>query len=199
MGVPPQRLAKLTVRQVHAMLEAGILADGDPVELIDGLLLHKDRSATGADPMTIGPRHNLAVSLLAALTSELASRDCFMQTQGPITLSPKDEPEPDGAVLRGNPRDYTEALPTAADASCVIEVADSSLEFDRGDKLTAYARAAIPQYLIVNLRDGVLESHEEPDASSGSYCRVSILRAGDQLTLLLPAGELSLNVARLLP
>lgn len=57
MRPPAERIARLTVQQVRAMLAAGILDEGAPLELIGGVLLRKDRAATGDDPMTIGPRH----------------------------------------------------------------------------------------------------------------------------------------------
>lgn len=156
-GAALQRVARLTVEQVHAMLEAGIVREGEPIELIDGLLLHKDRSAKGEDPMTIGRRHNLVVKLLGRLDAELTAQGCHMQTQGPVSIPPHDEPEPDGAVLHGEPRDYTDRLPEARDVASVIEVADASLPYDRTRKLALNARAGIPQYVIVNLQDDVVE------------------------------------------
>lgn len=96
------RFVRLRVEQLHAMLEAGILVDGEPLELLDGLLVYKDRSAVGEDSMTIGKRHNLAVKLLAALDREVEP-DHHMQTQGPIAcFLPNDEPEPDGAICVGS-------------------------------------------------------------------------------------------------
>ena len=66
-AVSEPRVARLTVAQVHAMMKAGILREGEPIELIDGLLVYKDRSTTGQDPMTIGEKHNLVIKLLARL------------------------------------------------------------------------------------------------------------------------------------
>lgn len=196
----PPRIARLTVEQVESMLAAGILPDGAPVELIDGVLVYKDRSDGGGDPMTIGKRHNLAVQLLKELDVELAERGCSMQTQGPLRLPPHDEPEPDGAVLRGRPRDFAERLPGAADVDAVIEVADSSLEYDRTTKLAMYARAAIAQYIIVDLRHDYVEVYERPAADEGRYESVAVLRRGE--TLAIRAGDqppLAIEVARLLP
>src|SRR5262245_41747795 len=127
MGAPaipvPTRIARLTTEQVHAMLRAGILQDGQPLELIDGVLLYKDRSERGGDPMTIGEKHNRAVQLLSLPATELLAHGAYVQTQGPIQLSDQDEPEPDGAVITGHPRDP--GIPTAAKTNAVIEVADS--------------------------------------------------------------------------
>jgi Uma2 family endonuclease len=180
------------------MMEAGILREGEPIELIDGLLVYKDRSAQGDDPMTIGKKHNLVIKLLAELDRELERLGCHMQTQGPVTLSSHDEPEPDALVLRGRPRAYAERLPTAEDAEAVIEVADSSLEADRGRKLELYARARSPQYLIVNLRDSVIEVHDTPVGNG--YSRTTIVREGGRLSLRAGADRvLEVEAAQILP
>ena len=104
------RVAPLTVVQVHSMVSAGILREGEPLELIDGVLVYKDRSDYEEDPMTVGKRQNLVVKLLARLDAELAQLGRHMQTQGPLSIPPHDEPEPDGVVLRGEPRDYADRL-----------------------------------------------------------------------------------------
>lgn len=193
-------VVRLTTRQVHAMVEAGILREGEPIELIDGLLVRKDRSARGADPMTIGEKHNLVVKLLARLDAELVELGCHMQTQGPLTLGEHDEPEPDGAVLRGEPRDYLERLPAAGDARAVIEVADSSLEVDRTRKLALYARAGIEQYVVVNLREHRLEVHEAPAPTEQRYQRTTVLGPGDELSLRTGADSaLVIEASRILP
>lgn len=181
------------------MLEVGILQDGEPIELIDGVLVCKDRSARGEDPMTIGKRHNLVVKLLAQLDVELASRGSHMQTQGPLRIPPYDEPEPDGAVLRGTARTYAERLPGAVDAAAVIDVADASLEHDRGKKLALYARAGIAQYVIVNLRDASVEVYEHPLAEESRYGEQTVLRAGEVLRLRTGELPLDIDVSRILP
>lgn len=181
------------------MIETGILRDGEPIELIDGVLVYKDRSAYGEDPLTIGKRHNLVVKLLARLDAELAPRGFHMQTQGPLRLPPHDEPEPDGAILRGEPRAYTDRLPGAADAAYVFEVADASLETDRTKKLALYARAGIPRYVIVNLRDACLELYERPEPVEERYGEVSVLRSGQTLSIDLGSERVEVEVARLLP
>jgi Uma2 family endonuclease len=199
-AIATDRIARLTVEQVHAMLEQGILEEGAPIELIDGVLVYKDRSEQGTDPMTIGKRHALAVKLLGHLDPELTARGCHMQTQGPLSFPPTNEPEPDGAVLRGHARDYTERLPTAADALSVIEVSDASLATDRGDKLAMYARANIAQYVIVNLRQSCIEVHEKPAPQDGRYEQVRVFRAGDPFSLRVgDTARLAIDPARLLP
>ena len=194
------RIARFTVDQVEGMLEAGILPDGAPIELIDGVLVYKDRSDSGEDPMTIGKKHNLAVQLLKELDPELRSRGASMQTQGPVRIRPHDEPEPDGAILRGQPRDYAERVPDAADVYGVIEVSDSSLEYDRTTKLAMYARAAIAQYVIIDLRHDCVEVHERPARSEARYESLTVLRRGDVIAFCAGSGpRLEVDIARLLP
>jgi Uma2 family endonuclease len=179
------RIAPLTVEQVHAMLENGILRDGDAIELIGGMLVYKDRSARGEDPMTIGKNHALAVKQVARLDREVERHGCHMQTQQPVTIAPYDEPEPDGAIVRGSIEEYRSRLPSAADVECVIEVADSSIEQDRGRKRALYARAGIPQYVIVNLCDDCIEVYEKP--GEGQYTEASMRRRGERVELRVGA------------
>jgi hypothetical protein len=186
--VAEARIARLTVDQVHAMIKAGIVHEGAAIELIDGVLVHKDRSASGEDPVSIGKDHRLVVSLLGELDADLAQRGSHMQTQNPLSLSPYDEPEPDGAILRGRPRAYTDRVPGAADVGSVIEVADSSLAYDRKTKLALYARAGIAQHIVVNLSGRCIELYEQP-RSDGSYQQIVVRRAGETVGLRLPDGE----------
>jgi hypothetical protein len=138
------------------------------------------------------------IKLLARLDPALTALGCHMQTQGPLRLSAKDEPEPDGVVLRGGPRDYADRIPEAADAFSVIEIADSSLEHDRTTKAALYASANIAQYVVINLRTGAIEVHEAPKA--GTYTRVRILTQGEALELRASATTtLSVPSADVLP
>ncbi|MBI3271823.1 MAG: Uma2 family endonuclease [Planctomycetes bacterium] len=197
---PSPRSGQITVDEYHQMLEAGILHDADPIELLDGLLVHKDRSGRGEDPLSIGKEHNLAVQGLVHLNPGLGVRGCHMQIQGPLSLPPHDEPEPDGAILRGLPRDYADRLPGAADVLCVLEVADSSLLQDRTRKMNLYARFGIPQYVLVNLVDARLEVFERPVLAEGRYASSQLLEGPDRVLLLVAdGGRLELPARELLP
>lgn len=196
---PEPRLARLTVDQYHRMRETHILRDGEPIELLDGLLVHKERGTRGSDPMTVGPRHAMAIRLLAEQDPAVRAAGWFMLTQLPVSLPPYHEPEPDGAIVRGAPRDYPDRPPGAADVAIVIEVADSSLETDRTRKLSIYASAGIPQYVIVNLVDRQLEVHEQPVPAEGRYASQVTLHTGDLLHLRVGAQRLPIPVGHLLP
>ncbi len=184
------RLARLTAAQVHAMLDAGILRDGEPLELIDGLLVMKDRASR--------EKHNLLVKLLAELDVSLRPLGAHMQTQGPVRLSQSDEPEPDGAVVLGVPRDYLSRLPTAADVGALIEVADSSLDYDRTTKARRYALAGIAQYVIVNVPDHCVELYEAPQGET--FTKKRIITAAETFELRVTAGRcLPVSASALLP
>ena len=180
------------------MLEAGILRDGEALELIDGLLIYRDRSARGGDPKTIGEKHNLVIKLLARLEADLEGLGAQMQTQGPVRLSETNEPEPDGAVVRGGPRDCSARVPAGADVESIIEVADSSLEYDRSTKAAMYARAGLAQYVIVNVRDARIEVLEQP--AEGTYTLSRVIFPDGSVELRAPGGKrLLVAAARLLP
>ena len=119
------------------------------------------------------------------------------QISQPISLPPINEPEPDGAVVRGEIDDYLEHPPAAGDVFSVIEVADSSLAIDLGPKLTTYAAAGIQQYVVADLVNNRVLIHEEP--SGNSYARVTRYERGEMLTIAAGAGQVSLPADRLLP
>jgi Uma2 family endonuclease len=149
-------LFRLSVAQYHELADAGILEDGDPVELIEGLLVQR---------MTKNPPHSSTVLRLQSLLPPLLPPDWHYRSQQPITLS-DGEPEPDGVIAARSISDYSNRHPTAADVALVIEVADATLARDRGIKLRSYARAGIPQYWIVNLIDRQIEAYSDPDPAA---------------------------------
>jgi Uma2 family endonuclease len=142
----------LSVAKYHELIRDGILTEDDPVELLEGRLVRK---------MTKNPPHSLATLLLRETLQKAVPEGWYVNSQEPVTLS-DGEPEPDGTVVRGEPRQYKDHHPGPMDLALVIEVADSSLEIDRTDKKRSYARAGISVYWIVNLRDGQLEVYSEP-------------------------------------
>lgn len=189
-----------TVDQYHQLIRQGIVPEGEPYELLNAQLVRKDRSATGADPMTIGHEHAWVVRKLTKLNPRLTRFGCHIQIQLPVTLPPVDEPEPDAAIVIGSEDDFRRRHPGSADVPCVIEVADASLQRDRGSKLTIYANGNIGTYVIVNLPDRVIEVYSDPMPGTGSYGkRVTLTRAQK---LELPAGKgrrLVVPVRQLLP
>jgi len=197
---PGPRTAHITVEQYHRMIQKGALKEGAPFELRRGLLVLKNRSASGADPMTIGEKHAVVVNLLSRLGATLLAQGCFMQTQNPIVIPPDNEPEPDGAILRGDVRDYSGRKPGVADVLALIEVADSSLEDDRTDKLAEYAGAGVPQYFIINIPERQIEFFSAPQPDLRNYSSTRVFKPGESIQLPVGnGGHLDLAVADLLP
>ncbi len=200
VGSNPKLLYRMTVQQYHRMIETGGLQDGAPYELLDGHVVRKIRSAGMEDPMTINPGHATGVSILVELNARLSKFGCYMRVQQPIGLPPFDEPEPDGAIVRGNLEDYSSKHPAARDVLCVIEVADASLGLDRGYKQKIYADSGIGMYIIENLRDRVVEIYTEPMKGKGRYGRSVTLGLKQSLVLPTARGKgLSVSVRKLLP
>jgi Uma2 family endonuclease len=144
-------LHRWTRDEYGRLLDHGFLDEDDPIELLDGLLLVKEPQHS---------RHRTAVLLVAKALERAFGAGWFVQTQSPIILDVRSEPEPDVCVVRGSPRDYVETHPMRP--PLIVEVALSGLALARGRKAAAYARARIADYWIVNLVDRVLEVRREP-------------------------------------
>ena len=169
------------------LAEVGLIDPDARLELIDGEILQKMSPQSS--------RHATAVLLVAeALRSVFASPAYTVRVQLPLALGPYSEPEPDVAVVEGTPRRYREAHPSTA--VLVVEVADASLAFDRTRKAALYARAGIPDYWIVNLLDGVLEVHRQPE---GDTYRERLVLPSQERVRPLARPEVEIAVAELLP
>lgn len=153
--VPLSSLWRMSVEQYHAMIDRDILHSGEPVELLEGVLVTK---------MTKNSPHAAAVRKLARLLASLVGTNFDIHTQDPITTA-ESEPEPDLSVVDHDEDDYDDGHPTADQTALVVEVADSSLSQDRRLKKRIYARAGIVEYWIVNLIDEQIEVYVIPDSS----------------------------------
>lgn len=154
-AVPPDVIWRLSVDQYHAMIHTGILTDDDPVELLEGWLVAK---------MPKNPPHRAVTRLIRQVLERLVPAEWYVDSQEPITTGDS-EPEPDVVVVRGETRHYLDRHPGPNDVGLVIEVADTTLQRDRGFKKRLYARAGIPVYWIVNLSDNQCEVYTEPSGS----------------------------------
>jgi len=123
------------------MIRAGILTPDDPVEMLAGWLVYK---------MPKNPPHRIATKLALQALEAVVPAGCYVDSQEPITLDDS-EPEPDVMVVRGDTRQYRERHPGVDDVVLIVEIADTTIERDRGVKKAVYARAGIPVYWIVNL------------------------------------------------
>ena len=159
-----------------------------------------DGDKNGENPITVGHHHAYAVDQLSELNQQLKPHGCFMRTQQPVTIAPDSEPEPDGAIVRGSSTDYREAHPAVADVLCVFEVSDSSLHQDGTTKQRIYAEAEIPQYVLINLVDRVVEVRTNPSPAEGRYAATTTLKKGQTFTIHMPDGaDLIATVENLLP
>jgi Uma2 family endonuclease len=147
---------RITVTDFYKMVEAGILGENSQVELIDGEMV---------DMAPIGSKHAFVVSRLAQLFT-LAARDRYLvSVQNPLRLDDLSVPQPDIALLK--PGNYMDNLPGASDVLLIVEVALSSIHYDRDVKLDLYARHAIPEVWLLNLLGGELLIYRMP--ADGQY------------------------------
>lgn len=184
----PRFIARFTHKEAQAMMRMGIIPEDASTELLNGMIVLKDRSARGEDPMTVGNDHRIGVERLSKLCKLIDGPARHVESQQPLVCSETHTPEPDFMVLRGTLNDYTD-LPTAVDAYCVIEVADASYELDRGEKLVSYARAGIEQYVIINLRNRTAEVYAGADADRAVYRSMQSVDAGGELSLRVGMNE----------
>lgn len=164
--IPPTRF-KLNVEQYHRMGELGILRPEDRVELIDGELVRM---------APIGSMHGGLVSRLNRLLVERVGGRGVVSPQNSLRLGDYTEPQPDLAVLRWRADDYMAGIPRSVDALLVVEVADSSLRFDRDVKLGFYAESGVPEVWIVDVRQRRVLAFSEPSARA--YRAERVLEAG---------------------
>jgi Uma2 family endonuclease len=146
-----------TADEYFQMIEAGILAADDRVELIEGEILEMPPRA---------PNHNASTAILNRLLVLGIRLRGFILPGGTIRLSTKSAPAPDIVVLRPHPRKYRDRYAEPEDVLLLVEVSDSSLRRDRELKLPIYARAGINEYWIVNIRDEILEVYKKPTGSA---------------------------------
>ncbi len=142
---------QFTVDDYHRMADSGILREDDRVELIDGRVVEMS---------PIGGRHVTCVSRIIRLLVSRLTDDAVVNVQSPVRLGEYQEPEPDVAVVRN--REYGNELPNADDVFLLMEVSDSSLAYDRGTKLTLYARASIPEFWVIDIPGEAIERHTNP-------------------------------------
>lgn len=174
-----------TSEEYQRLAETGVLS-GRRIELIEGQVLQMS-------PM--GSRHSVTLMKLVRLLPQKFNESYSIQIQSPLALSRHSQPEPDAAVLLGPPSDFREELPIKA--VLTIEVADSTLRFDRTTKAKIYAAAGIEDYWIINLSEDQVEVHRKPTPEDG-YAETIIAKGGEKISpLVLPDAQIA--VSDLLP
>lgn len=182
---------RFTVEQYHRMIEQGILGENDRVELLEGRIIPK---------MTHNPPHDCSVLLgQTELLSRLSS-DWIVRVQSAITIRDS-EPEPDLVVARGPARRFARAHPKRDDIALLIEVAETTLQDDRGEKGRLYACNRIVAYWIINLIESQVEVYTDPKAGrSPAYRQRRNYSLAESVPLLIAGQEFgSIPVRDLLP
>ncbi|HZU78100.1 MAG TPA: Uma2 family endonuclease [Dehalococcoidia bacterium] len=180
----PQR--RFTVEEYDAMIAAGVLHEDERVELIEGRIVQM---------APIGIKHAVCTDETARALIERLGRRVYVRIQGPLLLAPGSEPEPDIIVARPGAERYRSAHITPQDVLLVIEVADTTLRYDREVKGRLYAEAGIADYWVLDLKGSRLLVLREP--REGRYRQTTILRPGGSVSpLAFP--ELTLSVSDLL-
>jgi Uma2 family endonuclease len=162
----------ISIKEYHQMAEAGILNHRDKLELIQGEILHMS---------PIGSKHQATVDKLTRLFNRLLVEDeAIVRAQGPIQIKDWSEPEPDLMLLKFRSDFYENQHPQPKDTLLLIEVADSSYDYDKETKCTLYAQAKIKEYWIVNLHAKQIEIHLSP--KDGIYKKILIAKSADVIS-----------------
>jgi Uma2 family endonuclease len=192
MSRPAEPQVHLWTRQEYYKMSQAGLFEQKRVELIEGQVIEMS-------PMS--SLHATAVALVGKVLDQTFGNAYHIRNQTPLHAGERSEPEPDIAVVTGSIRDYAHHHPTTA--VLVVEVSDRSLNFDRVEKASLYAKVGISDYWIVNLFDRQLEVYRQPIADSSAvfgfrYADVTRLSSGD-LVAPLAVPQSHISVGDLLP
>ncbi len=166
---PQPRRLRFSVDEYYKMMELGMLKDYEKAEIIEGELIQKT---------PIGDRHALIVDILTEFFIRNVSDKVRVRVKNPVRISDYDEPEPD-ITLADLTKYDGKRHPRPAEVILIVEVSDSTLKYDRDTKLALYAEAEIPEVWIVNLKNEIIEVHQNP--SIGIYQLAQIFKRGDIL------------------
>ena len=163
----------LTTDQYHLMHEAGVFQDGDRLELVNGEIQTMS---------PIGRKHVACIIRLVKLFEKKLGDRVMVSAQNSVRLDNHAEPQPDIAILKWRDDFYHEALPTPDDILLIIEVADSSLDYDRHVKAPLYAAAGIPEMWLFDVNQKIIEGYSQ--SSPNGYKLIRRYDAGDDLSIL---------------
>lgn len=169
-----------SVDEYHRMTTSGLLDETDRVELIEGELI---------DMAPIGCKHAFLVDRLAEMLGGGPRAGYMVRVQNPILLGELNEPQPDIALVRRN--NYAERHPGPADILLVVEVSDTTLQYDREVKLSLYARHGIPEVWLFDVNAGEMTIYRDP--ADGQFRRNTTPSNSEHiLPLMLPEVRLAL-------
>jgi Uma2 family endonuclease len=166
----------MTVAEYDLRIACGMIAEDDPVELLEGIITTK---------VSRKPHRPVATRKTLNALAKLLPRGWDAFKEDAIVCGDHSKPEPDVSVVRAEVCDDPTRDATAADCCLVVEVADASLATDRGAKLTIYARALIPIYWIVNLIDDHVEVYLHPDQDPATYGMCIVYHRGEHIPVTI--------------
>ncbi|QGP92833.1 Putative restriction endonuclease [Neomoorella glycerini] len=178
---------RFTVEEFYQMARAGILGENDRVELIDGEII---------EMVPIGTRHAACVRRMDRIFSTKIGNNALVDTQNPLRLDQNSEPQPDLMLLK--PRDdyYASFHPRPEDVLLLVEVADTSVAYDREVKVNLYAKGGVNEVWLVNLQAQQVTAYRLPSPSG--YREIKEYGRGDHISLLAFPG-LNIPVQDIIP
>jgi Uma2 family endonuclease len=164
---------KFTTQQYHLMHEAGVFAEGDRLELINGEI-------TKMSP--IGRKHAACINRLVRSFTKKLGAQIVLSVQNSIRMDDNSQPQPDLAILKLRNDFYEEGLPTPSDILLIIEVSDSTITYDRDVKMPLYAAAGIPEMWLFDVNKKAIEGYSLPSPSG--YKQMRRYEANDTLEMI---------------
>ena len=161
---------RFSISEYYRMAEAGILGEDERVELVEGVIVEMAAMVS---------HHAACADRLNQYLNRLVGKEVLVRVQSPIRLDGASEPEPDLALLKPREDFYSSEHPGPGDVLLVVEVSDTSAEYDVEVKLPLYARAGIPETWLVNLTTETVEAHSRP--ASGGYRQTLRAKRGETL------------------
>ena len=187
--LPPYPVHRWSVEEYSRLVKLGLLGEDDQLELLEGWPVKK---------IAKNPLHDGTVDQVNLLLASRLPSGWYVRVQNVLTTDDS-APEPDLAIVRGQPKDYRDRHPDPQDVALLIEVADSSLARDR-QKRCLYARAGVTHYWILNLLDHQLEVFSEPTGQgiAADYAQRDVLTSRQKVSLRIPGQrEIKISVAEL--
>lgn len=169
MSVQTVRL-RFTVDDYYRMIDWGMIKNVERAEIIEGELIKQ---------MPIGKQHAACVKRLDEILRDELGKSVTYSVQDPISLDEFNEPQPDVALLKRRDDFYKGKQPSAEDVLLLIEVSDSTLDYDRNRKIPLYAKHQIPEVWLINLNNGTIEIHSQ--SRDYSFNIVKVLRRGETI------------------
>lgn len=184
-----EEVYRIPIELYDRIVEQGDIGEDRPIELLSGVLVWKRPK---------GPRHDASAARCRRAIERILEPGLHLRVESAIRIPDYSEPEPDLSIVWGDIDDYTDHHPGPTDVALIIEIAESSLAHDRGEKRDIYARAAIPVYWVVNLAARQVEVSALP--VNGAYSTALVLGEEDFIDLIIDGKNMGrIAVADLLP